>query len=122
MSERQIKSRAKKISKSVVCSNLTKTAVAGHDANLGKDSLCDGICRRFICTGAGRSLLESAAGTIQILPMGVALPYSEEKATEILSEEKVKILADLKLGDGKATAWGCDLTHGYIDINADYRS
>ena len=66
--------------------------------------------------------LESAAGTIQILSDGMALPYSEEKATEILSEEKVKILADLKLGDGKATAWGCDLTHGYIDINADYRS
>ena len=48
--------------------------------------------------------------------------YSEEKATEILSQEKVTAIADLKAGDAEATAWGCDLTHGYIDINADHRS
>ena len=51
-----------------------------------------------------------------------ATDYSEEKATEILSQEKVTAIADLKAGDAEATAWGCDLTHGYIDINADYRS
>ena len=52
----------------------------------------------------------------------VAVDYSEEKATEILSQEKVTATADLKAGKAEATAWGCDLTHGYIDINADYRS
>lgn len=116
------KEQAKKISKSVVCSNLTKTAVAGHDANWGRILCATGYAGVSFVPEQVDLFLESAAGTIQILSDGVALPYSEEKATEILSEEKVKILADLKLGDGKATAWGCDLTHGYIDINADYRS
>ena len=46
----------------------------------------------------------------------------EEKATEILSKPVVVATADVKMGDAKATAWGCDLTHGYISINADYRS
>lgn len=116
------KEQAKKISKSVVCSNLTKTAVAGHDANWGRILCAMGYAGVSFVPEQVDLFLKSAAGTIQILSDGVALPYSEEKATEILSEEKVKILADLKLGDGKATAWGCDLTHGYIDINADYRS
>lgn len=116
------KEQAKTISKSVVCSNLTKTAVAGHDANWGRILCAMGYAGVSFVPEQVDLFLESAAGTIQILSGGMALPYSEEKATEILSEEKVKILADLKLGDGKATAWGCDLTHGYIDINADYRS
>lgn len=116
------KEQAKKVSKSVVCSNLTKTAVAGHDANWGRILCAMGYAGVSFVPEQVDLFLESAAGTIQILSDGMALPYSEEKATEILSEEKVKILADLKLGDGKATAWGCDLTHGYIDINADYRS
>lgn len=116
------KEQAKKISKSVVCSNLTKTAVAGHDANWGRILCAMGYAGVSFVPEQVDLFLESAAGTIQILSDGVALPYSEEKATEILSEEKVKILADLKLGNEKATAWGCDLTHGYIDINADYRS
>ena len=116
------KEQAKKISKSVVCSNLTKTAVAGHDANWGRILCAMGYAGVSFVPEQVDLFLESAAGTIQILSGGMALPYSEEKATEILSEEKVKILADLKLGNEKATAWGCDLTHGYIDINADYRS
>ena len=65
---------------------------------------------------------ESCAGKLQIIANGTATDYSEEKATEILSQEKVTAIADLKAGDAEATAWGCDLTHGYIDINADYRS
>ena len=65
---------------------------------------------------------ESTAGKLQIIKDGTAVDYSEEKATEILSQEKVTATADLKAGEAEATAWGCDLTHGYIDINADYRS
>ena len=65
---------------------------------------------------------ESRAGKIQIAENGVALDFSEEKATEILSQPEVAATADVKMGDAKATAWGCDLTHGYIEINADYRS
>ena len=52
----------------------------------------------------------------------MAVDYSEEKASEILSQSVVIATADVKMGSEQATAWGCDLTHGYIEINADYRS
>ena len=53
---------------------------------------------------------------------GVSTGYSEEEATKILSEPEVTAIADVKMGDAKATAWGCDLTYDYVKINADYRS
>ena len=62
------------------------------------------------------------AGKIQIIENGTAVDYSEAEATKILSEPEVTAIADVKMGDKTATAWGCDLTHGYIEINADYRS
>ena len=51
-----------------------------------------------------------------------AVDYSEEEATRILSEPEVTAIADIKMGDAQATAWGCDLTFDYVKINADYRS
>ena len=65
---------------------------------------------------------ESAAGRIQLIENGVALPYSEEEATRILSEPAVTAIADIKMGEASATAWGCDLSYDYVKINADYRS
>ena len=59
---------------------------------------------------------------IQIIENGTALPYSEAEAAKILSQPEVTVIADVKMGEAGAAAWGCDLTHGYIDINADYRS
>ena len=53
---------------------------------------------------------------------GVGTDYSEEEATKILSEDKVTVIADIKMGEATATAWGCDLTYDYVKINADYRS
>ncbi len=53
---------------------------------------------------------------------GVAVDYSEEEATRILSEPAVTAIADVKMGNASATAWGCDLTYDYVKINADYRS
>ena len=64
----------------------------------------------------------SEAGTIQIIENGVAVDYSEEEATKILSMPEVTAVADIKEGTEEATAWGCDLTHEYVTINADYRS
>ena len=64
----------------------------------------------------------SAQWDIQIIENGVAVDYSEEEATKILSEDAVTAIADVKMGDCTATAWGCDLTYDYIKINADYRS
>ena len=64
----------------------------------------------------------SAAGELKIIENGVDTGYSEETATKILSEKEITALIDLKQGTETATAWGCDLTHEYITINADYRS
>ena len=116
------KAQAKVLSKSIVCSNLTKTAIAGHDANWGRILCAMGYSGAQFDPEKVDLFFESAAGKLQIIENGVALNYSEEKATEILSEPKVTAIADLKEGDAAATAWGCDLTHEYISINADYRS
>ena len=116
------KEQAKVLSKSIVCSNLTKTAIAGHDANWGRILCAMGYSGAQFDPEKVDLFFESAAGKLQIIENGVALNYSEKKATEILSEPKVTAIADLKEGDAAATAWGCDLTHEYISINADYRS
>ena len=65
---------------------------------------------------------ESENGKLKIVENGTATDYSEEKATEILSASAVTAIADVKMGEESATAWGCDLTHEYVSINADYRS
>ena len=63
-----------------------------------------------------------ARGSLKIIEDGVATGYSEEEATKILSEKEVTAIADIKMGDAEANAWGCDLTYDYVKINADYRS
>ena len=118
----ETKSQAAVIAKSIVCSNLTKTAIAGHDANWGRILCAMGYSGEIFDPEVVDLFFESKAGTIQIIENGTAIAYSEEEATKILSESEVKVIADIKMGKAQATAWGCDLTHGYIDINADYRS
>ena len=113
---------AKVLAKSIACSNLTKTAIAGHDANWGRIVCAMGYSGAQFDPEKVDLFFESKAGKIQIAEDGVALDFSEEKATEILSQPEVTAIADMKMGDAEATAWGCDLTHGYIEINADYRS
>lgn len=114
--------QAKVLAKSIVCSNLTKTAIAGHDANWGRILCAMGYSGAQFDPEQVDLFFESKAGKIQIIENGTAVDYSEEEATKILSESEVTAIADVKMGDAQATAWGCDLTHGYIDINADYRS
>lgn len=116
------KEQAKTLAKSIVCSNLTKTAIAGHDANWGRILCAMGYSGAQFDPEKVDLFFESKAGKIQIIENGTAIAYSEEKATEILSQPEVAAVADIKEGAEYATAWGCDLTHGYIDINADYRS
>ena len=113
---------AKVLAKSIACSNLTKTAIAGHDANWVRIVCAMGYSGAQFDPEKVDLFFESKAGKIQIAEDGVALDFSEEKATEILSQPEVTAIADVKMGDAEATAWGCDLTHGYIEINADYRS
>ena len=116
------KKDAKTLAKAVICSSLTKAAIYGHDANWGRILCALGYSGAQFDPEAVDLFFESAAGKIQIIENGTAVDYSEEEATKILSESEVTAIADVKMGEETATAWGCDLTHGYIDINADYRS
>lgn len=118
----ETREQAKIISKSVITSNLTKAAIYGHDANWGRILCAMGYSGAKFDPDQVDLYFESKAGKITIIENGVAVDYSEEEATRILSEPEVTAIADLKMGDASATAWGCDLTYDYIKINADYRS
>ena len=116
------KEQAVILSKSVVTSSLVKAAIYGHDANWGRILCAMGYSGAQFDPEKVDLFFESAAGKIQIIENGVAVNYSEEEATRILSEPEVTAIADVKMGDATATAWGCDLTYDYVKINADYRS
>ena len=118
----ETKKQAVTLSKSVITSSLTKAAIFGHDANWGRILCAMGYSGAVFDPEKVDLYFESAAGKLKIIENGVALSYSEEEATRILSEPEVTATADIKLGEATATAWGCDLTFDYVKINADYRS
>ena len=108
------------LSKSVVTSSLTKAAIYGHDANWGRILCAMGYSGVQFDPEKVDLYFESRAGKLKIIENGVSTGYDEAEATRILSEDEVTAIADVKMGDAKATAWGCDLD--YVKINADYRS
>lgn len=116
------KEQAVTLSKSIVTSSLTKAAIFGHDANWGRILCAMGYSGATFDPEKVDLFFESKAGKLKIVEDGIALDYSEEEATKILSEKEVTAVADVKMGDASATAWGCDLTYDYVKINADYRS
>lgn len=116
------KEQAVMLSKSVVTSSLTKAAIYGHDANWGRILCAMGYSGARFDPDRVDLYFESRAGKLKIIENGVSTGYSEEEATRILSEDHVTAIADMKLGEASAVAWGCDLTHEYVNINADYRS
>ena len=116
------KEQAVTLSKSIITSNLTKAAIFGHDANWGRILCAMGYSGAQFDPEKVDLYFESAAGRIKIIENGVSTGYSEEEATRILSEKEVTAVADIKMGQASATAWGCDLTYDYVRINADYRS
>ncbi|MDO4614218.1 MAG: bifunctional glutamate N-acetyltransferase/amino-acid acetyltransferase ArgJ [Lachnospiraceae bacterium] len=116
------KEDAQVLARSVISSTLTKAAIAGHDANWGRVLCAMGYSGKEFAPEKVDLFFESAAGSLQIMENGTGTGYSEEKATEILSQNEIHIIADMKEGSAKGTAWGCDLTHEYVNINADYRS
>lgn len=116
------KEQAVTLAKSVITSNLTKAAIFGHDANWGRILCAMGYSGARFDPEKVDLYFESAEGKLQIIENGVAVDYSEEEATKILSCPEVTAIADIKLGTASATAWGCDLTFDYVKINADYRS
>ncbi|MCD8248540.1 MAG: bifunctional glutamate N-acetyltransferase/amino-acid acetyltransferase ArgJ [Lachnospiraceae bacterium] len=114
--------QAKILAKSIVTSTLTKAAIYGHDANWGRILCAMGYSGAQFDPDQVDLWFESAAGKIKIIENGVSTGYSEDLATKILSEDYVTAIADVKMGSETALAWGCDLTHEYVNINADYRS
>ena len=100
-------------------SPLIKTAIAGEDPNWGRVVMAVGKSG----AAADRDRLSIRFGDIEVAKDGWRSPdYSEEAAAAHMKGQNITIGVDLGLGDGKATVWTCDLTHGYIEINADYRS
>jgi len=118
----ETKAAAVSLAKSVVTSSLTKAAIFGHDANWGRILCAMGYAGTAFNPEKVDLYFESAAGKLKIIEDGVATGYSEAEATRILSEPEVTAIADVKMGNMEATAWGCDLTYDYVKINADYRS
>lgn len=116
------KENARILSKSVICSSLTKAAIYGHDANWGRILCALGYSGVEFDPEKIELFFESKSGRIQIYKDGVATDYSEEEASKILSDPEVTVLVNMKMGNETATAWGCDLTYDYVKINADYRS
>jgi glutamate N-acetyltransferase/amino-acid N-acetyltransferase len=116
------KENARILSKSVICSSLTKAAIYGHDANWGRILCALGYSGVQFDPEKIELFFESKSGRIQIYKDGKATDYSEEEATKILSDSEVTVLVDMKMGTETARAWGCDLTYDYVKINADYRS
>ena len=110
------------LSKSIITSNLVKTAVFGNDANWGRILCAMGYSGIDFDPDKVDLFIESADGKLKLVENGMATDYSEDEATKILSGKEVKALADLKSGTAAATAWGCDFSYDYVKINADYRS
>jgi glutamate N-acetyltransferase/amino-acid N-acetyltransferase len=110
------------LSKSIITSNLVKSAVFGNDANWGSILCAMGYAGVEFDPDQVDLYIESEEGKLKLVENGMATDYSEEFATKILTGKVVKAIADLKSGNAKATAWGCDLSYDYVKINADYRS
>ena len=116
------KEQAKVLAKSVICSSLTKAAIFGHDANWGRILCAMGYSGAQFDPDQLELSFAGGGESILIYKDGMAVDYSEEDATRILSNPEVTVIADLKAGEAEASAWGCDLTYDYVKINADYRS
>ncbi len=110
---------AKKIAMAVANSPLVKTAIAGEDANWGRIVMAVGKSGE----PADRDKLSIGVGGVWMAREGAVVPdYDETPVVAHMKGKEVEIAIDIGLGRGKAAAWPCDLTHGYIDINGSYRS
>lgn len=110
------------VAKSVVCSTLFKAAMFGEDANWGRVLCAIGYANAEFDINKVDVDLKSDKGEIAVCRNGAGVEFSEEKASEVLSEDEIYILINLNDGDEQATAWGCDLTYDYVKINGDYRT
>jgi len=110
---------ARRVGLTIANSPLVKTAIAGEDANWGRVVMAVGKAGE----PADRDRLSIAFGGVWAARNGLSAEnYDEAPVAAHLKGEEIDVAIDLGLGTGRATVWTCDLTHGYIAINADYRS
>lgn len=110
---------ARRVGLAIANSPLVKTAIAGEDANWGRVVMAVGKAGE----PADRDKLSIRFGSTQVARNGLPVDgYDEAPVASHLKKQEIEIGVDLGLGEGRATVWTCDLTHGYISINADYRS
>src|ERR1700742_3725882 len=110
---------ARKIGLAVANSPLVKTAIAGEDANWGRIVMAVGKSGER----ADRDKLKIAIGGVKITDQGQGVPnYDETPVVAHMKGREILIEVDVGVGNGAATVWTCDLTHGYIDINGSYRT
>ncbi|BCZ44964.1 arginine biosynthesis bifunctional protein ArgJ [Clostridium gelidum] len=110
------------LGKSVINSSLVKTAMFGSDANWGRILCALGYTKIDFDPEKVDVSFESPAGTINVCEAGSSLPFDEDMAKKVLSENEIIIKVNLFLGDYSAYVWGCDLSYEYVKINGDYRS
>ena len=113
---------ARKISKSVISSNLLKAAIFGCDMNWGRIACAIGYADCKFDIDKVAINVSSKFGNINVFEKGYGLKFDEKKALKILKEKEIKITVNMNSGKNKATAWGCDLTYDYVKINGSYRS
>ncbi len=116
------KETAKTVAKSIICSSLTKAAMFGADANWGRVLCAIGYSGADVDVNKIDVAFTSPKGTVEVCKNGAGIPFSEEKAKEILLEKEIEIVVKLNDGEYDSTAWGCDLTYDYVKINGDYRT
>jgi glutamate N-acetyltransferase/amino-acid N-acetyltransferase len=110
------KADAVKAARAITLSPLWQCALAGGDPNWGRIAAALGASGCEL----DQTTYDIFIGDVQVTKQGMAAQYDQDAARQAMAQDEVIITIDLHLGDGKATAWGCDLTHGYIDENTLY--
>ncbi|MBV1756749.1 MAG: bifunctional ornithine acetyltransferase/N-acetylglutamate synthase [Dethiosulfatibacter sp.] len=116
------KDDARLLCKSIINSNLVKTAFFGEDANWGRIICAMGYSGAYMNPEGVSLMIKSRFGSIRLVENGIPLHFNEELAAEVLKGNSIEIQVNLLDGDSEAKGWGCDMSYDYIRINGDYRT
>ena len=116
------KELARRISKSVISSNLLKAAIFGEDANWGRVLCAVGYTEGDFDVDKIDVTMASEKGRVTVCKNSATASYDEADASKVLKAKEITIEINMNEGDFKAKAYGCDLTYKYVEINGDYRS
>jgi glutamate N-acetyltransferase / amino-acid N-acetyltransferase len=111
-------SDARAVGKSIISSNLVKTAIYGTDPNWGRIVSAIG----YSGVPVAPNLVKVSIGSFVVFEDGLPCPINEEEVKQYLEQDTIQIFVELNQGEYSAAAWGCDLTYDYIKINASYRT